>query len=112
MERGVLSYQYEPSSKPGAAGGAGHVQRRELRSQGNANPDPNPNPNPSQVRVPTGCRFEMLGTSSSGRAARGGKTAPPSSREWAPGKLCVADTSFVHRTRNDHASESRYVQCS
>ena len=78
----------------------------------NPKPDPNPDPNPSQVRVPTGCRFEMLGTSSSGRAARGGKTAPPSSREWAPGKLCVADTSFVHRTRNDHASESRYVQCS
>mmetsp|Transcript_26846 Transcript_26846/g.68079 ORF Transcript_26846/g.68079 Transcript_26846/m.68079 type:complete len:284 (-) Transcript_26846:37-888(-) len=33
MERGVLSYQ-SASSKPGAAGGAGHVQRRELRSQG------------------------------------------------------------------------------
>ena len=76
----------------------------------NPDPDPDPKPNPSQVRVPTGCRFEMLGTSTEGgRAARGGKRAPPSSQEWAPGKLCIADTSFVHRTRNDHTSESRYV---
>eukprot|EP00964_Phaeocystis_antarctica_P104198 scaffold69342_cov51-Phaeocystis_antarctica.AAC.1 len=44
-------------------------------------------------------------------AARGGERAAPSSREWAAGRLCVADTSFVHRTRNDHASESRYTCC-
>ena len=73
------------------------------------------------MRVPTGCRFDMLGSggtaardgegaaSDGEMAARDGEGAAPSSREWAPGRLCVADTSFVHRTRNDHASESRSV---
>ena len=53
MERGVLPYQYEPCSNPGAAGGAGHVQRRELRSQGNPNPNPSPNPNPNPDPSPS-----------------------------------------------------------
>ena len=39
----------------------------------------------------------------------GGGGTPTSTRSWAPGKLCVADTSFVHRTRNNNALESRYV---
>ena len=53
------------------------------------------------LRVPAGCRFDMIGD--------GDGCGPRSSREWAPGRLCVADTSFVHRTTNEHPSESRYV---
>lgn len=52
------------------------------------------------VRVPPGCRFTMLSD---------GTTETRSSREWAPGELRIADTSFVHRTTNDHATDSRYI---
>lgn len=30
-------------------------------------------------------------------------------RKWHPGKLLVADTSFVHRTLNESPTEDRYV---
>ena len=52
------------------------------------------------VHVPAGCRFHMKGD---------GRSRERSYREWVPGKLCIADTSFVHSTTNEHATESRYV---
>ena len=55
------------------------------------------------VRVPPGCRFRMHGEGDDSTGSEHG-----SERVWSPGKLLVADTSFLHSTTNESPT-SRYV---
>ena len=55
------------------------------------------------VQVPAGvCTFRMHATADD-------RDEVTSVRSWEEGKVLVADTSFVHSTRNDSPTESRFV---